>query len=312
MIVARNRDELETALRPGGGGHGTLGFVPTMGSLHEGHLRLVDLTAARSDCVVASVFVNPTQFAEGEDYGRYPRSADADAQLLADRGCDVLFLPTVEDIYPTGFATSVTVEPGLTSRLCGISRGSSHFDGVTTVVARLFGLVRPDVATFGEKDWQQATIIGRMATDLFPSVEIVVGETVRDFDGLALSSRNQYLDGPERERARAVPLALATGAGLVTSGVPVPEAIEAAELVLRDHGLEPEYVEVIDPLTLEPSDGSGADSRIAIAALLPSARLIDNCAVTSPPVVTAMSFDERLTINTGAVAGKAMSSDQEA
>lgn len=252
-------------------------FIPTMGALHEGHLALVD--AAQRDgnpITVASVFVNPSQFAEGEDFDRYPRDEQRDLELLAAAGCDIVFLPTVDDVYPPGFATSVLADPSLVACLCGASRGRSHFNGVATVVARLFGLVRPDTAWFGEKDWQQLQVIRRMAADLFPAIEICSVETVRSAEGLALSSRNAYLSPAGREAALAIPRAVAAARDACAAGNPAEFVELRAREVLEKAGLAVDYVEVRSASSLERH---AAPPRIFIAALLEGVRLIDNASL---------------------------------
>ncbi len=209
MRTVTSRLELREALAGRRGENATIGFVPTMGALHQGHLSLLE--AARRDCdvVVMSLFVNPAQFGPGEDLARYPRDFESDAAAAADAGVDLLYAPTVDEVYPPGFSTSVEVE-GLTDVLCGDpkSRGRAHFRGVTTVVAKLFNTVGPDVAYFGQKDAQQAAVIRRMARDLDYPVRIEVMPTIREEDGLAMSSRNAYLDPAERERAASLHRAL--------------------------------------------------------------------------------------------------------
>jgi len=262
-------------------------FVPTMGSLHEGHLSLVRAARASGNATVASVFVNPRQFAVGEDFDSYPRDGGRDADLLRDEHCDLLFLPSEADVYPEGFASSVSSDSSLVGCLCASSRGSSHFDGVVTVLARLFGLVDPDVAWFGEKDWQQLLVVRRLAADLFPRLSIEAGATVRDSDGLALSSRNARLSADARLSAGAIPEAIsglrewARGA---EPGADLEGPLAAAAGKLVSAGLEPEYVEVRDGSSLAVVDeyrpGSGA--RIFVAVQIEGTRLIDNASLTAP------------------------------
>ena len=275
MITVRTAVELDRALarrRDLG-----ISFVPTMGALHSGHSSLVKAASRDSDVVVASVFVNPTQFGPGEDFERYPRDENRDALILEESGCDILFAPQSDEVYPTGFRTSVSVSADLTTVLCGSSRGPEHFTGVSTVVARLFGLVRPTSAYFGEKDWQQVAVIRAMSADIFPSIEIRTGPTIRDSDGLALSSRNAYLSEVERMVAAAVPRCLETMSREALKGTDDPKALIAiGEKVLAADGLVPEYLEIRDEHTLRETTSLNGSSRVFIAAPVGSTRLIDN------------------------------------
>jgi pantoate--beta-alanine ligase len=255
----------------------TIAFVPTMGALHAGHLSLIAEGKRRADAVIASIFVNPKQFGEGEDFGRYPRQEEADAAMLANTGCDLLWLPSVEDIYPPGFATSIHVA-GVSERWEGEAR-PGHFDGVATVVARLLLAVRPDVAIFGEKDFQQLAVIKRMAADLGLGVEIAGARIIRDADGLALSSRNAYLSADERVRAVALPRTLEAARSLILSGTVVRDALDRARSSLRDSGFEVDYVALVDADTLEPLDAPQGKMRLIAAASIGTTRLIDNRSV---------------------------------
>ena len=253
-----------------------VGFVPTMGALHEGHLRLVDESRRRTDVTVMSIFVNPLQFGAGEDLARYPRPIEQDRFLASARGVDALFLPEVAEMYPPGAATRVV--PGAAAdRWEGAAR-PGHFAGVLTVVAKLFHLVQPDVACFGQKDWQQVTLVRQMTRDLDFPVEVVVVPTVREADGLALSSRNAYLDEAARFEAAAIPAALRAAVARFREGEAEPGALEgAARAVLDVHpGVAAEYIAVVDPATLEPVARAGEDTVVAIAARVGSTRLIDN------------------------------------
>ena len=263
------------ALRADGG---RIAFVPTMGALHAGHMALVREARARATHVVASVFVNPTQFGPNEDFSRYPRQESADAALLEEHGCAILWLPPVEVMYPEGHATSIGVS-GVSDGLCGASR-PGHFDGVATVVAKLFNQVQPDIALFGEKDYQQLAVIRRMALDLDFPVEVAGVATQRDADGLALSSRNAYLSPEERIAARALPRALGEAAQAIQAGGDIGVALETAHAALMAAGFDPiDYVELRDAETLAPVSRLDRPARILAAARLGKTRLIDNLPV---------------------------------
>lgn len=279
LLRADTRVELHRALADRTAG-GRLAFVPTMGALHDGHVSLMRRARAEvgSDgAVVASVFVNPTQFGPGEDLDRYPRTLDADLEACATAGVDVVFTPSVEEVYPGGVAAlAVTVAPGpLADVLEGASR-PGHFAGVLTVVAKLFGLVRPDVAVFGEKDYQQLALVRRMAADLCLGVEVIGAETVREPDGLAMSSRNRYLDEDQRREAVALSLALFAAREAADRGAGA--ALDAARAELRKTKLvDLDYLEVTAP-DLGPAPESGP-ARMLVAARLGRTRLIDNIAL---------------------------------
>lgn len=263
------------ALRAGGK---SLALVPTMGALHVGHLALIEEARRKADRVVATIFVNPLQFGVHEDLERYPRQEEKDAAMLAEAGCDLLWLPAAADMYPPTFATTVSVK-GLSDRWEGDAR-PGHFDGVATVVAKLLCAVRPDIALFGEKDFQQLAVIRRMAQDLQLGVEILGVETVRDEDGLALSSRNAYLSADERSRAVELPRALNDAAEKICSGAPVGEALADAKVRLMAAGFSRiDYVALVNALTLEPLDQAGGPMRLIAAAVIGTTRLIDNIAV---------------------------------
>ena len=264
------------AVRRGGG---RLGFVPTMGALHEGHLSLV--RAARASCgvVAASIFVNPTQFGPAEDLAKYPRSFERDCELLEREGVELVFAPSVEEMYPAGAVTWVTVE-GLSDKLDGRSR-PGHFRGVTTVVAKLFHVVEPDAAFFGQKDAAQVAIIRRMVRDLNLPVEIVVCPIVREADGLAMSSRNAYLDGEQRKRALVLHRSLVRVQQLVDAGErDVGRLMAAGRAVFAwEPGVRVDYVEVVDWGTLLPVEVAGAGTLFAVAAWVGATRLIDNAVI---------------------------------
>jgi pantoate--beta-alanine ligase len=257
---------------------GRLALVPTMGALHAGHIALVEEANRCGDAVAATIFVNPMQFAPGEDLERYPRRHEQDARMLEEAGCDLLWLPTVADIYPEGFATTVTVS-GVSERWEGEAR-PGHFDGVATVVAKLLLSVRPDVALFGEKDFQQLAVIRRMVADLAIPVEIAGVATVREPDGLALSSRNAYLSADERRRAVAMPRALGEARQAIREGAPVPAALQRAKQALVDAGfLKIDYLALVDSATLDPLDRADGEMRLIAAAVIGTTRLIDNIPV---------------------------------
>lgn len=257
---------------------GRVALVPTMGALHEGHRTLVVEAARLAERRIVSIFVNPTQFGPGEDLSRYPRQEAADAAMLAAEGVDILWAPPVEVVYPAGFATSVHVG-GITDALEGAAR-PGHFDGVATVVAKLFGQATPDVALFGEKDYQQLAVIRRMVADLDIAVDIVGVPTVRDADGLALSSRNAYLTRSERTAALALPRALAAAAAAIRRGDPVPATLEAASATLHSAGFSRiDYVALRDASTLAAMTRLDAPARLLAAAVVGTTRLIDNIAV---------------------------------
>jgi pantoate--beta-alanine ligase len=256
-------------------------LVPTMGALHSGHLALVEEAKRQADRVVATIFVNPLQFGEGEDLDRYPRQEKEDARALDQAGCDLLWIPTAEQMYPAGFSTTVSVKE-LSRRWEGEAR-PGHFDGVATVVAKLLNAVRPEVALFGEKDFQQLAVIRRMAIDLSLGVEIVGVPTVRDEDGLALSSRNAYLSDDERARAVALPNALSAAADAIESGEAVAAALDNAKRTLSDAGFDPiDYVALVDGATLEPVEEPAGRMRLIAAATIGRTRLIDNVRVEAP------------------------------
>lgn len=260
-----------------------VGLVPTMGYLHEGHLRLIDRARGRCDDVVVSVFVNPLQFGPAEDFGRYPRDVPRDRTLAAGRGTDCLFVPSADAVYPQ--QPAVRLSPGtLGEHLCGPWR-PGHFEGVLTVVAKLFHLVEPDVAVFGRKDAQQAAIIRRMVSDLDFPLEIVVAPTVREADGLALSSRNAYLTAEERRAAPALSRGLAAAHDAFRHGMIVAEDVVAQvrRVVEREPLLRLEYVEAVDPNTLAPVPRVAKDTLLALAARVGSTRLIDNIVLGDGP-----------------------------
>lgn len=256
----------------------TLVLVPTMGALHDGHMALVEEAKRHGRHVVVSIFVNPRQFGPNEDLDAYPRREAKDAQMLGAAGVDILWAPTVEVMYPTGFATNISVS-GVSEGLDGAAR-PGHFDGVATVVTKLFNQVRPDVAIFGEKDYQQLAVIRRMVADLDLAIDIVGMPTQRAEDGLALSSRNAYLSDEERKAALALPRALGEAKRQMEKGEPVAAALAKAIATLAGAGFEPvDYVTLVDAGTLEPMDRLDRPARLLGAAKLGRTRLIDNIAV---------------------------------
>jgi pantoate--beta-alanine ligase len=281
MRIARTKAALRDALADARRAEAKIGLVPTMGALHEGHLSL--LRAARDECevVVMSLFVNPAQFGAGEDLPRYPRHEARDLELAEQEGVDHVFAPDAGEVYPEGFATAVEVG-GLTEVLEGDprQRGAEHFRGVTTVVAKLLNLVEPDVAYFGQKDAQQAIVIRRMVDDLDFPVRIAVLPTVREPDGLAMSSRNAYLEPEEREQAAALSRGLSAASAVAAEGGSLADALAAARTELAGAGIEPEYLEARHTEDLSPAaelDGRGV--LVAVAARVGGTRLIDNVVI---------------------------------
>lgn len=255
--------------------HGSVAFVPTMGALHDGHLTLVREAKRKADHVVASIFVNPKQFGPTEDLSAYPRREAEDAAKLAEEGVALLWLPDVVAMYPQGHATMIGVG-GLDAVLCGAAR-PGHFDGVATVVAKLFNQVAPDIALFGEKDWQQLTIIRRMATDLDFALEIAGVPTVREADGLAMSSRNAYLTPEQRATASALPKALFDAAQQLSDGKPAGPVIAAAKAAILAAGFSSiDYLDLRDGDSLAALDAAHEGARLFVAARIGTTRLIDN------------------------------------
>ena len=254
-----------------------LGLVPTMGYLHEGHLSLVRLLDGKCDIKGASIFVNPIQFGAGEDLKKYPRDEELDIAKLADEGCEVVFCPSADDMYPDGFQTYIDVEE-LSKLLCGLFR-PDHFRGVATVVNRLFNLTHCSVAAFGLKDYQQAIVIRRMVRDLNIPVELVFGETVREDDGLAMSTRNSYLTSEERTLARLIPVSLNWATVQASSGSNDCMRILKGmrEILVSQPGIDIQYLEAVDPETLQPRQSVNNGVQILLAVYIGKTRLIDNC-----------------------------------
>ena len=278
MKTVRTIAELRVLLAPERRAGRTIGLVPTMGYFHDGHLSLMRRARADADVVVVSLFVNPAQFAPGEDLDAYPRDEERDSRLAEAESVDVLFAPPVEEVYPEGFSTTVTVAR-LTEMLEGddAQRGTEHFQGVTTVVTKLFNMAGPDIAYFGQKDAQQALVIRKLVRDLDIPVRIEVCPTIRDPDGLALSSRNAYLSPDERERALALSRSLRAAEAAVSDGTRDAAAVVAAARAELDRaGVEPDYLQLRSARDLSPVERVNGSALLAVAARVGRARLIDN------------------------------------
>jgi pantoate--beta-alanine ligase len=283
MKTLRTVGELRAALAPYRRAGLEIGLVPTMGALHEGHLSLIRWARQQCDRVVLSLFVNPAQFNDRSDLEHYPRQEQRDARLAAEAGVDVLFAPSAEEIYPPGFATTVEVL-GLTDRLEGAARGPEHFRGVSTVVTKLLCMTLPDVAYFGQKDVQQVALIRRLVEDLNLPVRIEALPTVREADGLAMSSRNALLGPRDRARASALPAALSAARELAATGERSrAQLLGTARAVLDAAAIEPDYLELVDPGTFEPLDELDRPALLALAAYVGAVRLIDNAGLESAP-----------------------------
>ncbi|WP_164118385.1 pantoate--beta-alanine ligase [Sphingorhabdus sp. Alg239-R122] len=279
MQIIRQLNALKTAIADVKSDGGTVALVPTMGALHAGHMQLVHEAAKRADHVVASIFVNPTQFGEGEDLDAYPRQEEADARLLREAGVKILWAPDAEEMYPHGYSTTISVS-GVSMGLCGGTR-PGHFDGVATVVSKLFHQVEPDMALFGEKDYQQLAVIRRFVRDLDFTLEIVGVPTVRDHDGLALSSRNAYLSAENRAAAAHFPKALREGIARLEQGADVTATLDGIEQQILAAGFKSvDYVSLCDAGNLQELATLDRPARLLSAARIGSTRLIDNMAVT--------------------------------
>ena len=279
VLTVRTIVELRAAIAAFRAEGARIALVPTMGALHAGHMALVEAAKRPGTKVVASIFVNPKQFGANEDLGRYPRKELADTRMLTEAGCDLLWLPPVEAIYPPGFATNISVA-GVSEGLDGAAR-PGHFDGVATVVAKLFNQVTPDIAYFGEKDFQQLAVIRRMVVDLDMNLEIAGVPTQRDDDGLALSSRNIYLDDAQRAKAVALPRALGVAARAIEKGGDPEAALATARDTLTAAGFDLDYVTLVDAETLIERPDPARERRLLAAARMGSTRLIDNIAVAA-------------------------------
>jgi pantoate--beta-alanine ligase len=280
--ICRTIAEMRSESRRARQGNRRLGLVPTMGALHEGHLSLVRAAKAQCDAVAVSIFVNPTQFGPSEDFAQYPRSLERDCQLLETEGVSLVFAPSTEEVYPPGASTWVHVE-GLSDRLCGRSR-PGHFRGVTTIVSQLFHIVEPDAAFFGQKDAAQLAIIRRMVRDLHMPVEIVGCPIVRESDGLAMSSRNAYLDPPQRKSALVLHRSLAHAQQMFDQGERNAAKLIAAalEVFSAEPSVRLDYFEIVDPETLENVAEIGKPALVAVAGFVGTTRLIDNVVLALP------------------------------
>ncbi|GGY95881.1 pantoate--beta-alanine ligase [Shewanella fodinae] len=276
MLTTAKIEEIRARIKTWKNKGESVAFVPTMGNLHAGHISLITEGRRRADHVVASIFVNPMQFGPNEDLAGYPRTLEADQQKLVEAGCELLFLPTPEIIYPRGLAAQTFVEvPGISEQLCGATR-PGHFRGAATIVCKLFNIVQPDIALFGRKDYQQLQIIRTMVEDLSLPVEVMGVDTVRESSGLALSSRNGYLTAEERAKAPALKRTLDDLAEAIKAGNAVDSAINSAKAALQAAGLTPDYIELRQAQTLTPATDKDKELVLLAAAYLGKARLIDN------------------------------------
>jgi pantoate--beta-alanine ligase len=278
MIIARTPGEAREAVSKLRERGEKVGFVPTMGDLHEGHLSLVRMSLEELDRTVVSIFVNPTQFGPSEDFNRYPRDHERDLRILDEVGCDMVFIPATRDVYSVNDRTRVSVK-GITDNLCGRFR-PGHFDGVSLIIAKLFNIISPDTAFFGQKDAQQAVVLQRMASDLDFDVRIRLGPVIREENGLALSSRNRYLDGDAKKKAGSIFASLSGALALVKEGERDPSVIRGhLRESIEKAGLEVQYAEVVDGATMKALTKIEGIVLIAVAAWLDKVRLIDNIAV---------------------------------
>ena len=280
MDVIRSVDALRCIVGDARRSGRRVGFVPTMGSLHQGHLSLIERAASACDLVVVSIFVNPTQFNDAADLAAYPRDEARDVELATGAGADVIFAPEVAEVYPDGFATRVHISGPITESLEGAVRGPEHFHGVATVVAKLFAMVAPDAAFFGQKDAQQCVVVRRLITDLNLPIELVVCPTVREPDGLAMSSRNVHLSDEDRVRALALIEGLHIASAMVRAGEADTDALcDAVTKAMRCRSVTPDYVAIVDPNTLAPLARLDRPAVIAVAGQVGPVRLIDNILV---------------------------------
>ncbi len=282
MRTVRTIAELRSGLAERRGAGATVGLVPTMGGFHAGHLSLTDRARSECDVVVVSLFVNPTQFDDPRDLESYPRNEQHDAELAAQHGADFLFAPSAHEVYPDGLSTTVSVR-GITERLEGAHRGARHFDGVATVVSKLFNIVAPDVAYFGQKDAQQALVVRRIVRDLHLPIRIAVCPTVREDNGLAMSSRNVRLSEDERARAAALHGALCAVREALEQGADPQSARQPGLEILARAGVEVDYLEVVSPDTLEPAHAAAEELLAVVAGRVGTTRLIDNLMIEPVP-----------------------------
>jgi len=281
MRTLRTVPGLRTALKPARRADRAIGLVPTMGALHEGHLSLIRAAREETHEVVASLFVNPSQFEDADDLAAYPRDEERDVELAREAGVDILFAPPPRLIYPPGFSTQVRVEGPLTETLEGAHRGPEHFHGVTTIVTKLLNIVQPDIAYFGQKDAQQALVIRKLVRDLDMDVRIEIRPTVREPDGLALSSRNARLHGDDRRRALALSRALKVAEEAAAGGERDADAIaHLARVEMEQLQVEPEYLALVNPEDLVPVHAVRGDTLVAVAARVGEVRLIDNTVIS--------------------------------
>lgn len=281
MIIAETVKEVRKQVAQWRAEGLTVGLVPTMGALHEGHASLVEAAAEQCDRVVASIFVNPTQFGKGEDLDSYPRNFKKDCEILTQKGCHMVFHPDVSEMYPDGFATYVNLESEMTAQLCGKSR-PGHFRGVCTVVSKLFNIVTPDYAYFGQKDAQQLAVIRQMVRDMNFGIEIVGCPTVREDDGLAKSSRNTYLNSEEREAAAVLYKSIEVARDMIKAkgAVAATDVIESMiQIIAAEPLAEIDYIEAVDGISLEPAEFVTTGTLIAMAVKIGDTRLIDNFTV---------------------------------
>lgn len=282
MEIAKTIESVRALVKDARSRGKKIGLVPTMGALHIGHISLIEAAVKKCDFVVLSIFVNPTQFGPGEDFGKYPRPIETDLEICEKYNIDVVFFPEVKEMYPTENLTWVNVEK-LTGLLCGRSR-PTHFRGVTTVCAKLFNIIAPDFAFFGQKDAQQAVVVKRMVTDLNMPLEIVVCPTIREPDGLAVSSRNQYLNPQQRKDATCIYKSLCKCSEMIGAGIRDTQKIITAmrEILTKPSSVDIEYIAIVDPETLQNIDHVAGRILAAVAVKIGSARLIDNILVDSP------------------------------
>jgi len=276
MIIAETPDKIQQYLVPLR--QKCIALVPTMGCLHEGHISLIRKAKELADIVVVSIYVNPLQFGKNEDFNKYPKTFEKDAEICKNEGVDAIFHP--ENLYPDGGAKVTLKVSEMNAMLCGISR-PSHFDGVVTVVNMLFNIIQPNISVFGEKDWQQLAIIRRMASDLHIPIEIVGSKIIRENDGLAMSSRNRYLSPSERQKSLVLSQVMKLIKSNIKQGQKASKSIKFGIGNLKNHAISPDYLEIRDELTLKPENSITSQSRLFIAAKIGKTRLIDNISLNT-------------------------------